>query len=467
MLSDLNLRQSTATINNTVEKVSFMLLGPAVELAAAMLKGVERKGVGERVEFYEELKKRPELDPQTARFAYLLGYETIRRLNLIDRALLEASGEAVDELSVEALNILRVYVYWFMFRETTPRDHVRFMKEATRMLRGDERRKLMEAAANLYGFNWRRFLVKLREVERISLERFHPTWFVEYCFRRFGRRFSLDLMDSNNQLKPTYIRVNTLKADEEDVLESLRSEGVRLKPVPGVRYTHRLVGFKARLQKTKAYHKGLFTVQDKASCMAVYALDPKPGEYVMDVCAAPGGKTSLIAQLMENRGIIASIDSSWSRMKLWRKEMSRMGVQIAHPIVGDAANPPMKASADRVLIDPPCSGTGSFNAHPGLKWRVDLKALNSYTELQTMILNSCSRLLKVGGVMVYSTCSVMVEEDEKVVETFLRQNPNFELLPAYSGLGSPPLMSHPGPIRLYPHINGSFGFFIAKLTRVD
>jgi 16S rRNA (cytosine967-C5)-methyltransferase len=154
-------------------------------------------------------------------------------------------------------------------------------------------------------------------------------------------------------------------------------------------------------------------------------------------------------------------------MKIWRKEMMRLGVEIAHPILGDAANPPLKTLVDRLLIDPPCSGTGSFNMFPGMKWRLDLKVVETYARLQRRILDQCSRLLRVGGIMVYSTCSVMVEEGEKVIETFLNQNPNFELLPAYPGLEAPPLMSHPGPIRLYPHVDGSYGFFIAKLKRVD
>lgn len=444
-----------------------MLFGPAVEFAATMLKGVERKGVSERTEFYEELKKRPKLDPQTARFAYLLGCETIRRLNFIDKALLKAIGGCVGELSLEALNILRIYAYWFMFKETTTEDRVSFLKDAASLLRGEDRRHLMEAALKLYEFKRGRLLNKLSDVERISLEKFHPEWFVEYCFRRFGKKFSLHLMDSNNQVKPTYLRVNTLKADEEEVLESLRREGVRLKPVPGVKYVYRLVGTRVRLHRGKHYHAGLFTIQDKASCMAVYSLGPTPGEEVMDVCAAPGGKTSLIAQLMENDGRIFSLDSSKSRMEIWRREMARMGVQIAHPILGDAANPPVKMLVDRLLIDPPCSGTGSFNVFPGMKWRLDLKALDSYSRLQRMILNRSSQFLRVGGVMVYSVCSVMVEEGEKVIEAFLNQNPNFELLPAYAGLGSPPLMGHPGPVRVYPHLDGCFGFFIAKLRRVD
>jgi len=444
-----------------------MLLGDAVKLAASMLRGIQGKGIGERAEFYRYLKKHPKVELQTARFAYLLGLETIRRLNLVDRVLFEALGTPLNGVSDELLNILRLYVYWFMFKETTLEDHARFMQEAAPLLKGWERRNLEETALKLYNFKWEGLLKKLGDVERISLVKFHPQWFVEYCFRRFGKRFSLRLMDSNNQLKPSYLRVNTLKVDEEDALESLRREGVRLKPVPRVMHLYRLVGSKARLQSSKAYHDGLFTIQDKASCMAVYALDPSPREEVLDVCAAPGGKTSLIAQLMENEGRILSLDNSQNRMKIWRKEIMRLGVEIAHPILGDAANPPLKTLVDRLLIDPPCTGTGSFNVFPGMKWRLDLKVVETYARLQRRILDQCSRLLRVGGIMVYSTCSVMVEEGEKVIETFLNQNPNFELLPAYPGLEAPPLMSHPGPIRLYPHVDGSYGFFIAKLKRVD
>ena len=177
-----------------------------------------------------------------------------------------------------------------------------------------------------------------------------------------------------------------------------------------------------------SYKEGLFYIQDKASCFAAEAADPKPGSMVFDVCAAPGAKTTYLAQLMHNEGSIASVDFSNRRMKVWKKETARMGAKIAEPIIADAcASLPFKGEADLVVLDPPCTSTGVFAKQPSAKWRLRPKSIEKMAAIQWQMINSCAEKVASGGALTYSTCSITVEENEMIIERFLKWHPEFTL----------------------------------------
>jgi 16S rRNA (cytosine967-C5)-methyltransferase len=249
-------------------------------------------------------------------------------------------------------------------------------------------------------------------------------------------------------------------------LERLDAEGVSLEKVELLRHAYKVTGAAQPLTCTRSFQEGLFYIQDKASVFAAEVADPKPGMRVLDVCAAPGAKTTYLAQLMQNQGLLCSVDYSFRRMQVWRREVSRMGVEIAEPVIADACvSLPFALEADVVVLDPPCTSTGVFAKQPSAKWRLTSGSIEKMASIQQQMISRCAETVKVGGVLTYSTCSITVEENELVVEGFLEGHPDVSLVEITPKLGVPGLRGLDRCQRLYPHIHGSNGFFIAKLLR--
>jgi 16S rRNA (cytosine967-C5)-methyltransferase len=233
-----------------------------------------------------------------------------------------------------------------------------------------------------------------------------------------------------------------------------------------LRYAYKLIATKQPLTRIASFREGLFYIQDKASCFAAEAANPKPRMTVLDVCAAPGAKTTYLAQLMQNRGVIYSVEYSRRRMAIWMSEVARMGVEIAVPIIADACNPlPFTIEADIVVLDPPCTSTGSFGKLPSAKWRLTRRSVDKMAEIQWQMINSCAENVKLEGVLIYSTCSITTEENEMVIQRFLKWHPEFSLTEIRPKVGFPGLRGMDNCQRLYPHINQCNGFFIAKLLK--
>ena len=266
---------------------------------------------------------------------------------------------------------------------------------------------------------------------------------------------------------PTYVRTNPLRGAEEEILEGLGREGVEIEREPGMEHAFRVVEEPRPLNLLGAHEDGLFTVQDKASILAGLVAAPEPGMTVLDICAAPGIKTGHLAQMMEGRGSILSMDWSERRLEAWRREMARLGVENATPVLGDARKPGAfpDVEADLVLVDPPCTGTGTFNRSPSGKWRLTGRSIDRMRFIQRRILYNCGEHVVEGGSIVYCTCSVTVEENEMVIRDFLQVHPEFELVEAEPRIGLPGLLGQAEAQRLYPHIHRCNGFYVAKLTR--
>jgi 16S rRNA (cytosine967-C5)-methyltransferase len=289
---------------------------------------------------------------------------------------------------------------------------------------------------------------------------------VKYCFNLFGRSEAIAFLEGNMKPPETCIRLNTLRGTQEEILEKLSAQGVQLEKVEPLKHTYKVLRSKSPLTRTDSFRLGLFYIQDKASCFAAEAADPKPDLTLLDVCAAPGAKTTYLAQLMQNKGTIYSIDYSKRRMQTWRQEVGRMWVNIAEPVIADSrVSLPLEVEADVVILDPPCTSTGVFAKLPAAKWRLTPKSIEKMTDIQWQMINSCAEKVKAGGLLAYSTCSVTVEENEMIVERFLKQHPEFSLEEITPKMGLPGLRGLEKCQRLYPHLHHSNGFFIAKLRK--
>lgn len=283
---------------------------------------------------------------------------------------------------------------------------------------------------------------------------------VKYSFPRDMVRlfeeldFCEELLASLNKEPRTTIRINTLK-DEPTEIEAEKS--------PLYKHARLVKGFD--MANCADYKKGKFIAQDVAAMMASVALAPRPGDICIDMCAAPGGKTTHLAELMENRGKIHAFDVHPHKVEIIRKNAERMGISIIEAEVGDAliSNERLRGCADKLLADVPCSGLGIIRRKPDIKWnREDTSRL---AEIQYKILKNASEYLKPGGELVYSTCTLDKRENEGVVCKFVEENEGFEFVKIE--LPKPLMRDNCGYITLYPNIDGTDGFFISKIKRVD
>ena len=210
---------------------------------------------------------------------------------------------------------------------------------------------------------------------------------------------------------------------------------------------------------------GSIVIQDFSSIVSGLVAAPKPGDRVLDVCAAPGNKTGHLAGLMSNRGEIVSVDVSTNRLTFWRKEIRRVGCEIAQGLVADATRLKLNFYADVVLVDPSCSNTGVFAKNPAMKWRLSPSHLQALIVRQKQILEASSQHVRAGGTLTYSTCSILPEENEEVVDYFLRRNPDFAIELQTPFVGSVGRRGFKTFQRFYTHVHDCNGYFIAKLRR--
>jgi 16S rRNA (cytosine967-C5)-methyltransferase len=259
----------------------------------------------------------------------------------------------------------------------------------------------------------------------------HPRWLWERWQSRLGRQEALALCEWNNTVPPVYVRLNTLKVTSPLGADFIRDYSrSRFGIAPANHDLCFRVNDPAGLFDSPAWKGGEFYVQDPSTLLAVDVLDPRPGETVLDLCAAPGGKTTYIAQKMENRGEIVAADSSSSRLGLVGENCRRLGVKIVSTIACEGTRLDRclrRTGFDRVLVDAPCSNTGVLRRRADLRWRLDEKEIERLAALQFNLLGAASHFTGTGGTVVYSTCSLEPEENERVVERFCEAHPQFTL----------------------------------------
>ena len=274
----------------------------------------------------------------------------------------------------------------------------------------------------------------------------HPRWLWERWVARFGREQAAALCEWNNQPPSIYIRINTLKA-------STKPADIEAEPT-----THPLcwqIVNTSGIFQSPAFANGEFYVQDPSTLKAVDVLDPQPGESVLDMCAAPGGKTTYIAQKMQNRGRIIAADLSSSRLALVGENCRRLGVTICATLAceGTHLDRCLRGEQfDRVLVDAPCSNTGVLRRRADLRWRIEENEIGKLATLQEKLLNAAIPFIKANGVLVYSTCSLEEEENQRVVERFGKSHPEFTLEATQSS---------------FPPRDGMDGAFVARFRKTN
>lgn len=402
------------------------------------------------------------------RFMTELVYATVKAAGTIDWYLRQCVSRPPEKIDGALLSLLRVSICQLLYMDRIPDaaacseavslarsiSHEGGAKFVNGVLRGLLRKK----QAGEFVFPDR----KEDEAGYLALKYFHPRWLVKKWLGQFGSEATEKLCAFNNTAAPVCLRVNTLAVSRGELLERLISAGAEARPSrwsgDGI-----VCGKLPGLEKIFAGMENAFYVQDESSMLVADILDPQPGETVIDMCSAPGGKTTHLAQKMLNRGRIIAGDVHEHKIKLIEENARRLGIGIIEAQLRDASvfDETLAGTADRVLVDAPCSGLGVLRRRAESRWRRKKSDLKVFPPLQLAILNNAARYVKKGGRLVYSTCTIEGAENHYVVEEFLKLNPEWERREITHPLTGEKIVE----LQLLPQRDGTDGFYICALQR--
>lgn len=424
----------------------------------------------------ERVFGRRRLFPPDRALAMEMTQGVLRHRLLLDRtisALLDRPGR---ELPVPVQTALRLGIYQLLFLQKIPSRAV--LNETVELLKGTP----FSGLAPLVNAVLRKGLTQPPPAapsfaddpaEHLSLTTSSPPWLVERLGAAWGWEEAKGILQALNRPAPLALRVNTLRATREEVLARLASEGVPARA--GSLSPDAVLLEGGSPSALGVFREGLVTVQDEGAQLLAPLLLPAPGETVLDACAAPGGKAGHLAQLMGDRGRVLAADLSPARCRMMRSAMDRLGYASVECLAGDmtGAGSVLARPVDRVLLDAPCTGTGVLRRHPEGKWRKDPAGIPALVSLQGALLTGTAAALKPGGRLLYTTCSLLPEENEAVVDRFLAAHGGaggFVRVPlGGTGPGLPPvpatMVTGRGELRTWPHLHDCDGFFAALLER--
>lgn len=393
--------------------------------------------------------------PNSPAFVRELVYGVLESKITLDYHIDQLLTDGIDSLRTPELTILRMGVYQLSSMDSVPEyaavnESVMLAKKYCRSRSGLVNKVLREYLS-------RRMQLRLPdrvddEVRYLSVKYSYAPWIVELWLEYYSADFVEDLLAAGNTTPPMTIRANWLKVMKKDLMSKLEEQGYQVEE--GTLCQNALNVKGSRLLDTELYKLGMFTPQDESSMLVAEKLDPKHGDTVMDVCAAPGGKTTAIAERMNNTGRIIASDIYRRKLDLIDREAKRLGITNIETRSWDATrvDSSMTYKADRVLVDAPCSGLGVVRRKPEIKYKAFTEDMELLPKKQLAILSASSNYVKPGGRLVYSTCTVNPRENEKVTDTFLKKHPGFVKVER---------------TLLLPNVNGTDGFFICVMERKD
>ncbi len=368
----------------------------------------------------------------------------------LDHILTPYLKKSLSKQHAKLRNLLRLGVYQLQYLDRVP--YYAVVSESVILARhifGEPVAKLVNAVLRGVAENRKPAVfpdLYSDPVEYLAITTSHPQWLVARWIKRYGVDETRALCEFDNAQPALTIRPNVLRTTSDALHEQLAVEGIEAQFVAPDLLAVSHVG---SLFQSRAYCDGLFSVQGTGAAMVVPLLDPQPGETILDLCSAPGGKATAIAERMKDRGFILATDIYPRRLEILKKNTHRLGVTCVYPLAADARYLAVNRLFDRVLVDVPCSSLGILSHHPDLRWRKS--DIHGLSRLQRALIERAADYVCPGGVLVYSTCTLEPEENEGVVEAFLSDHPGFRITHPY--------------LQLLPHQTGNDGVFAARLQR--
>ena len=384
----------------------------------------------------------------------------------LDTIIQKYSKIKIKKISPWVINILRMGAYQIVFLDKVPKsaavnESVNLCKKyggksvgfVNAILRKVEKSEYLEL-----------FEIK-NDIEKISKTTSMPEWIVRELNKEFDPEKVNEICENSNLKPKITIRINNLKITKNELKKSLQSKEIEVED--GIIEDFLYLKNVKNITNLDEYKKGLFTMQDESAGLTALVLNPKEGESILDCCSAPGGKTTYIAELMNNKGNVIAWDLYKHRLDKVQENSKRLGIDIIKTEENDATvlKEEYIEKFDKILIDAPCLGLGVIKRKPDIKWQRKFEDVEEISKIQEKILNTCSKYLKKGGILVYSTCSIIQSENDKIVEKFLKSE-NFEL-EEINNINIENLenkITKKGIIKLYPSENMD-GFFISKLIK--
>lgn len=396
-------------------------------------------------------------DARDRAFVYQLVYGVLQQRLYLDYALDALVKKGVQRLDTLIRNILRLAAYQVLFLDRVPAHAA--VNEAVKQAKKRRRHYLSGFINGVLRNLVRNSRVVLPDEERhpvkhLSVKYSHPQWMVSRWLKRWGRETAELILAANNIPIEVTLRVNTLKANVKECVAALLQDGVEVSPGQLLPNLALRIKKSADLNTLRAFRRGMVTVQDEASMYAAHLLGPQAGERVLDMCSAPGGKTTQMSAMMNNQGQIVAVDVHEHRLKLVVDNARRLGATNITTLCADATvlGKSQIGMFDKILCDAPCSGLGTIRSKPEIKWYKQERDIASLAQLQEKLLRAAADLLKPGGRLVYSTCTNEPEETDKVVR---------QAIAGRSGLR---LKSQD---HLLPHKFDTDGFFVAVLEKEE
>jgi 16S rRNA (cytosine967-C5)-methyltransferase len=403
----------------------------------------------------------------------------LRQQRLLDFLLQRHLDRAIEKLDAEVLLALRIGLYQMRYLERIPAHAA--VSESVELVKGARKRSAAplvnavlrripaEARASKAGLE--SLLADAPAAERLGIVYSHPTWLVQRWLARFGTERTVALLEANN-CPPRLCCAVMDPETVEQAAESLRSDGFQVEAGRWLRTA--LAMSKGNPATAKALREGQVSIQDEASQMVAHLVEARPGETVLDLCAAPGGKTSILARAVAPGGKVIAADVHEHRLRSARKLTARRGIESVRWVALDATQPlPLACSFARILLDAPCSGTGTLARNPEIKWRLRPEDLARAQERQRAMLVQALAKLAPGGRLVYATCSLEPEENEDVVRQAISRDASMRIARCptalaprlHEGVSAEGLFDGEGFFRTFPPESGTDGFFAAVVER--
>lgn len=403
---------------------------------------------------------REKLDSREKGFATALFYGVLERKMTLDYIIRYYSSMEFDKLSTEVVQLLRMGIYQLLYMNSVPQSAA---VNETVLLAPKSAKGFVNAILRNFLRDGLKIDYKTLEgIGKLSIEYSCPKWLIKKWIAQFGDDGAEKILQSTFGRPPLFAKVNTLKCTAAELVEALKKEGVE------ARKNELLddcveIGRVQGVEFTNAYRRGLFHIQDISSQLCCKIARPMFNETVLDMCAAPGGKSFTMAEMMNNRGKLYSYDLYEGKVSFLREGAKRLGIDILTASANDATvfNEEIP-QADKVLCDVVCSGLGVVRRKPEIKYK-PMKELEEIPPIQKKILETCSRYVKLGGTLIYSTCTINTDENERIIEEFLQNNSDFAPIIVPLNIAGVP-ESH---MRTFlPYITGGDGFFAATLRRI-
>ncbi len=406
--------------------------------------------------------KKLEYSHQDSVFVSALVYGVLERKITLDYQIARFLTKSIKRLKPDVLTILRIGVYQLYFMDKVPVSAA--VNESVKLAKSNKceyssgliNAVLRKASNSEVIYPGENDFISYLSI-RYSVEKWIAKLFVE----SYGRDNAVAILEDSFGRAPIYIRVNTLKTTKEELKNLLSAQGMEVEETDAVHNALMIKNFDS-IQKNEYYQKGYFHIQDLASQLCCAALDAKSGETLIDMCSAPGGKSFTAAQFMNNDGEIRSYDLYDHKIELIKNGAERLGIKIINANVRDSSvYDKNEIKADRVLCDAPCSGLGTIRRKPEIRYKSS-EEVSGLPDIQLQILKNAAEYVKIKGILVYSTCTLNRDENEGVVERFLADNKDFEIVPCLSHLDC---YRNNEMVTLMPHKNSTDGFFVCTMMK--